>query len=220
MRGQEGIIKFQLRFTRAKPVPGMEIKEINAWREVLFRLGLIGQDPQRYGGFGYGNISRRIRPFIRPANRRPFLITGSQTGGVVSLTPEHYTTVVEYDSGRNRVVAKGPIRPSSEALTHGMIYNLSRTTRFVIHVHSPEIWSKAHALDIPVTDEQAAYDTTDLALEVGRLFRASRLGEKRIFVMGGHEDGVVSFGRSGEEAGLLLIRTLALALEGGTGCGL
>jgi L-ribulose-5-phosphate 4-epimerase len=213
MTAHEGVIKFQLRFIRAKPVPGVEIKEINAWREVLFRLGLIGQDPQRYGGFGYGNISRRVRPFLGPANSRPFVITGSQTGGVVSLTPGHYTTVIEYDPNRNRVVAKGPIRPSSEALTHGMIYNISRTTRFVIHAHSPEIWSKAHALDIPVTDEQAAHDTTDLALEVGRLFRASRLGEKRIFAMGGHEDGVVSFGRSGEEAGLLLIRYLVFSLQ-------
>lgn len=213
MTTHEGVIKFQLRFTRAKPVPGVEIKETNAWREVFLRLGLIGQDQQRYGGFGYGNISCRIRPFIGPANRRAFVITGSQTGGVVSLTPEHYTTVVEYDPNRNRVVAKGPIRPSSEALTHGMIYNISRTTRFVIHVHSPEIWSKAHALDIPVTDEQAAYDTTDLALEVGRLFRASRLGEKQIFAMGGHEDGVVSFGRTGEEAGLLLIRYLVFSLQ-------
>jgi L-ribulose-5-phosphate 4-epimerase len=213
MRGQEGVIKFQLRFTRARPVPEKEIEEINAWRETLFRLGLIGQDPHRYGGFGYGNISHRVRPFTGPANRRPFIVTGSQTGGIESLAPEHYTTVLEYDPGRNRVVAKGPIRPSSEALTHGMIYNLSRTTRFVIHVHSPEIWWKADGLGIPFTDAQAAYSTAETAQEVSRLFRASRLGEKRIFAMGGHEDGVVSFGRSGEEAGLLLIRYLTLALQ-------
>ena len=80
-------------------------------------------------------------------------------------------------------------------------------------MHSPEIWSKAHALGIPVTDEQAAYDTTDLAVEVDRLFRASRLGEKQIFAMGGHEDGVVSFGRTGKEAGLLLIRYLVFSLQ-------
>jgi len=213
MTTHEGVIKFRLRYTRAKPVSGVETKEINAWRGVLFRLGLIGQDPNRYGGFGYGNISCRVRPFIGPDNKRPYVITGSQTGGVASLTPKHYTTVVEYDPGQNRVVAKGPIRPSSEALTHGTIYNISRSTRFVIHAHSPEIWSKARPLDIPVTGEQAAHDTAEMALEVGRLFRASGLGEKRIFAMGGHEDGVVSFGRSGEEAGLLLIRYLALSLQ-------
>jgi hypothetical protein len=213
MPAHEGIIKFRLRFTRARPMGCAEIREINAWRAILFRFGLIGQDPRRYGGFGYGNISCRIGPFTGPANRRPFVITGSQTGGLDSLGPEHYTTVVEYDPDRNRVKARGPIQPSSEALTHGMIYNISRTTRFVIHVHSPEIWSKAHALGIPVTDEQAAYETTHLALEVGRLFRASRLGEKQIFAMGGHEDGVVSFGRSGEEAGFLLIRYLSLSLQ-------
>jgi L-ribulose-5-phosphate 4-epimerase len=210
---QEGVIKFQLKFTRTRPVPAVEIKEINAWRETLFRLGFIGQDPQRYGGFGYGNISRRLRPFAGPANRRPFVITGSQTGGIQSLTSEHYTTVFECDPDRNRVVAKGPIRPSSEALTHGMIYNLSRTTRFVIHVHSPEIWSNAGELGIPVTDPQAAFGTTEMAQDVRRLFRASMLGERRIFAMGGHEDGVVSFGRSGEEAGLRLIRYLTLALQ-------
>ncbi len=213
MGGQEGVIKFQLRFTRARPLPSAQIKEINAWRETLFRLHLIGQNPERYGGFGYGNLSTRIRPFTGPANRRAFVITGSQTGGIESLVPEHYSTVFECDPDRNRVMAKGPIRPSSEALTHGMIYNLSRTTRFVIHVHSPEIWSKADGLGIPVIDAQAAYSTAEIAQEVSRLFRASRLGEKRIFAMGGHEDGVVSFGRSGEEAGLLLIRYLALALQ-------
>jgi ribulose-5-phosphate 4-epimerase/fuculose-1-phosphate aldolase len=213
MSGQEGVIKFQLAFKRSRPLPEAQIREINAWREVFFRLGLIGQDPERYGGFGYGNISARIKPFTGPANRRAFVITGSQTGGIGSLGPEHYTTVFEYDSGRNRVVARGPVRPSSEALTHGMVYNLSRTTRFVIHVHSPEIWSKADWLGIPVTDTKAAYGTAQMAQAVGRLFRASGLGKKRIFAMGGHQDGVVSFGRNGEEAALHLMRYLALALQ-------
>jgi hypothetical protein len=35
----------------------------------------------------------------------------------------------------------------------------------------------------------------------------------KIFVMGGHEDGIISFGRNIEEAGLTLIRFLALTTE-------
>lgn len=39
-----------------------------------------------------------------------------------------------------RLVVEGPIAPSSESLTHGQLYALDRDSRFVFHVHSPELW--------------------------------------------------------------------------------
>jgi hypothetical protein len=33
---------------------------LNAWRKIMYMTALIGQDPARYGGYGFGNISCRL----------------------------------------------------------------------------------------------------------------------------------------------------------------
>ena len=60
---QEGVIKFNLQYqlTPEVPLPGWQT--ISAWRQLLCQLQLIGQDPQRYQGLGFGNISWRLPPF-------------------------------------------------------------------------------------------------------------------------------------------------------------
>jgi L-ribulose-5-phosphate 4-epimerase len=208
---QEGVIKFQLEFREAPPVADEIVREINGWRKILKQLGLIGQDPDRYGGFGYGNISRRLGPGRQ--GQRPFIITGSQTGGLAQLTGRHYAKVLACDPKRNLVKAEGPIRPSSEALTHAMIYNLDPYARFVMHVHSREIWQKAHLLSLLRTSGRASYGTPEMAEEVERLFLEARGKRNRIFVMDGHEDGVVSFGRSAERTVAVLLSALAQAYQ-------
>jgi ribulose-5-phosphate 4-epimerase/fuculose-1-phosphate aldolase len=210
---QEGIIRFQLVFSTGVPLPYDSLRQINAWRKVLYLAQLIGQFPDRYWGFGYGNISQRVSPFDAPPFQRRFVISGTQTGGLADLTEAHYTTVLEFDPDQNLVVAEGPIRPSSESLTHGMVYALGDTVRSVIHVHSPDIWRSARALGLPITDEKVTYGTPEMAREVERLFEATPVGEQCIFAMGGHEDGVVGFGGSVEEAGVVLVRYLARALQ-------
>ena len=52
-----------------------------------------------------------------------------------------------------------------------------------------------------------------MAREVERLWRRSALPDLKIFAMGGHEDGIVAFGRSAEEAGEVTLRYLARAYE-------
>ena len=113
-----------------------------------------------------------------------------------------------YDAATNSVSAAGPIKPSSESLTHGMIYDLDNGIRTVLHVHSPDIWLAADRLGIPVTDATVAYGTPKMAAEVRRLFNDTNVREGKIFSMGGHEDGIVSFGTTAEEAGNILIRAL------------
>lgn len=213
MNQQEGVIKFDLQFTPAAPLPPEELREINAWRRILHLLGLTGQDPERYDGLGYGNISRLLEPLDAPASRWRFVISGTQTGGLSDLNEGHYALVTECDPERNRVVAEGPIRPSSEALTHGTLYQADSALRFVMHVHSPEIWRSARALKIPLTDENAAYGTPEMAAEVRRLLGQPSVREGRIFAMGGHEDGLVAFGRTAEEAGTVLVNLLARAFQ-------
>lgn len=211
MSGQKGVIKFQLEFRKAPPVGVDVLREVNGWRKILYQLGLIGRDPDRYGGFGYGNISRRLGSG-RPGHR-PFVITGSQTGGLAELSGQHYAKVLACDPRRNLVKAEGPIRPSSEAITHSMIYDFDPYARFVMHVHSNEIWQKADLLNLPKTGRRASYGTPEMAEEVERLFLEARVKRSRIFVMDGHEDGVISFGRTAERAAAVLLSSLARASQ-------
>lgn len=211
MTKQEGVIKFQLDFTVAAPVPAAEIAEINQWRALLYQHKLIGQDPTRYGGYGYGNLSVRLAPFDAPPTQRRFLISGSQTGDIAELGAEHYAIVSECYPEENRIVASGPIRPSSESLTHGAVYALDPAIRVVLHAHSPEIWHAAARLHIPITDENVPYGTPAMAAEVARLYATTDMAQRYIFSMGGHEDGIVSFGENAQIAMNVLLEALAAA---------
>jgi hypothetical protein len=213
MAKQEGLIKYQLTYTQSPALQNNQLAEINAWRDMLYAQQLIGQDPNRYGGYGFGNISQRLPPFEEPIHHRRFVISGTQTGHLANLTPDHYTLVLECDPDRNIIVASGPIRPSSESLTHGTLYDLDDSLRFVMHAHSPEIWQQAPKLNIPITLEQVPYGSPEMAEEVRRLFRETDVRDRRIFSMGGHEDGIVSFGRTAEEAGTALLDCLQRAVE-------
>lgn len=212
-REREDVIQFQMQFTQAPPLPYERLREINAWRKILYLTRLIGQDPNRYDGFGYGNISQWLGPRDASGQRGWFVISGTQTGYLADLTERHYATVLSCHPERNLVVARGPAWPSSESMTHGAVYAADEDVRSVIHVHSPYIWGSARALDMLVTDESVAQGTPEMAEEVRRLFRETRVKERNVFVMGGYGDGVVSFGRSVAEAGMVLIDYLAQALQ-------
>ena len=211
MASAEGVIKFAMEHEEGPAMPATELADLNAWRRILFQLALIGQDPKRYGGFGFGNISCRISPFNGGPNQRAFVISGTQTGGIPNLGPEHYTLVTGYYPARNLLVSKGPIRPSSESLTHGMVYDLASDAHWVLHAHSPHIWQQAPALEVPMTATDVAYGTPEMAAEVERLFAERGVRAKGIFGMGGHEDGIVTFGPTAEAAGSVLINYLAAA---------
>lgn len=211
MTQQEGVVQFNLTFLPADPLPAAMLGSLNAWRRILYRLGLIGQDPHRYNGLGFGNVSIRVKS----RNETPFIISGTQTGGRTRLFPEHYALVKTFDPATNSVSAEGVVRPSSESLTHGSLYRLEPTIGAVIHAHSPEIWTQADAIGIPVTRQAVQYGTPEMAEEVCRLYQNTPVSVLKIFAMAGHEDGIVAFGGSMEEAGLTLIRYLAIATTQG-----
>ncbi len=212
----EGVIKFEAAH-RDQPleprVHGPLACKLVAWREIMAMTQLVGQDPARYGGAGYGNVSARVGPPSSPRGSRAMLITGTQTGGLARLGLDQFCVVERYDYRRNRVDSVGSIRPSSETMTHGAIYDLSPQIRFVLHAHSPVIWQRAAALRIPTTDPSVAYGTPEMALAVQALWRSAPLSETRILAMGGHEDGIIVFGHTCEEAGQALLSYLARAYE-------
>lgn len=212
----EGVIKFSAEHRQERLSPrryGALCCELIAWREILTKTQLVGQDPRLYGGAGYGNVSGRVGPPSSGMGSRAMLITGTQTGGLAGLGLDHFCVVERYDYRRNWVRSTGLIEPSSETMTHGAIYDLSPHIRFVFHGHGAVIWRRASELRIPTTDPAVPYGTPDMAIEVQRLYRTSSLPETRILAMGGHEDGIIVFGRTAAEAGQVLITYLARAYE-------
>ena len=209
---REGVIKYVLDYQSGPALDAGELTELNAWRQVLYRLGLIGADPQRYEGLGFGNVSRRIGPYGTPPEQRRFLISGTQTGELPCLNQNHYVLVSECHQADNRIVACGPVKPSSEALTHGALYAADPQLRAVLHAHSPDIWQAAMTLGLPVTDHRVAYGTPAMAEEMQRLYNQPDVRDGGIIVMGGHAEGVVSFGAGLSVAGSVMVRTLARAL--------
>jgi len=201
----EGVIRFNLEFTQAPPPPDDDVAGLIHWHSILHDLGLIGQDPARYGGYAYGNLSRRH-------DAGGFLISATQTGGKTVLLAEDFCHVTAWNIEENSVTAHGPRPPSSESLTHGMIYWLDPGIRVILHVHAPGIWRNAARLGIPLTAGHIPYGTPDMAREVARLFADTETAARGVIVMGGHEDGILSFAGSHERAGQLLLE-LALAAE-------
>lgn len=212
----EGAIKFAPRHREATLQPsryGELVARLIAWREILARTGLVGQEPGLYGGFGYGNVSVRVGAPSAPRRRRPFLISGTQTSGKACMTLEDFCLVEACDVDRNEVHSRGDVLPSSESLTHGAVYGLGSHIRWVFHSHSPTIWRRVRQLQIPTTRADVAYGTPQMAREVERLYRETPLPEVRILAMAGHEDGIISFGRTAQEAGEVTVSYLARAYE-------
>jgi ribulose-5-phosphate 4-epimerase/fuculose-1-phosphate aldolase len=200
MAETEGVIKFNLTF-RTERVVGVDVVELSAWRTVLKDLGLLGQAPGRYDGYGFGNISQRCSG--------GFVISGTQTGELDAVTLDDYAFCETWDLQRNAVDAQGAVKPSSESLSHASIYDVHETVTCALHAHSPDIWRNSVELGIAVTDESVAYGTPEMAKEVRRLI--TDMGSPGIFSMGGHEDGIFTFGRSLADAGQLMVRELVRA---------
>ena len=191
---KEGVIKFKTHWHKGPALPEAQIAPLNAWRDKLYALGLIGSCPD---GVGYGNISVR--------DGSGFLITGSGTGALVRLSGAHYTRVTAYDFAANSLHCTGPVKASSESFTHAALYESCPAVQAVIHVHSARLW---HALvnRVPTTAPQAAYGTIEIAGEIQRLMRDECRETCGIIVTAGHAQGLIAFGTSLDKAGEKLLR--------------
>ena len=190
----EGVIKFNCQWTKSPPLDEAWIRDLNAWRDKLYRLGLIGLNED---GIGYGNISIRFR-------KNQFIISGSGTGKFKKLTEEHYALVTGYDVEKNAISSTGSIIASSESLTHAMIYEHASDVHAVMHVHHFKIWKKL-LIALPTTAENIEYGTPEMAKEITRLFDEQKLSQHKIFAMAGHYEGIVSFGKNLAQAAELLL---------------
>ncbi len=195
----EGLIKFDFYCEdKSAEIPGKLFGIINPARNKLAQMGLIGQYT---GRLSYGNIS------IREENTRQFYITASGTGKLKKTGKEHYVRIVFCDIDGNFCRFSGKGLPSSETLTHHIIYDICKDAVAVIHIHSRQLWDILKGR-IPATPQSAGYGTVEMVKEVAKLFEKNRFDNEKLLVMEGHEEGIISFGNSMEEAMNNIIRRI------------
>lgn len=202
----EGYIKFRLHWSEDEAPSGT--RALVYWRNKLYRAGLIGAYPT---GIGYGNVSVRAED--------GFVISGSGTGLHKTATAAHFTRVTGYSIEENTVHCRGPVKASSESLTHAAVYEAAPAVMAIVHAHNKEIWhgllGRAH-----VTAPEARYGTPEMAREIKRLFKETDVEIHKFFLMGGHPEGIVAFGGSLREASLTvlgLLRRRQLRSDGRSG---
>jgi ribulose-5-phosphate 4-epimerase/fuculose-1-phosphate aldolase len=136
-----------------------------------------------------------------------FVITGSATGEIPELEPGHYVRVNSFNIEDNAVQCIGPLKASSESLTHAAIYSADPGANAVVHVHSIELWNEL-IYKVPTTNPSMDYGTTGLAKDILKLFKESDVYEKRIIIMAGDRAGILTFGHDMDEAVNVLMEYL------------
>ena len=185
----EGYIKFNCIWIEEEPFDTDIISDLNSWRQKLYNSQFIGAYPD---GISYGNISCRLVDDT-------FLITGTATGGIEKLTNDHFSRVSDFNIADNTITCHGPIKASSESMTHAIIYKSLPLTNAVVHIHNKNLWFELFN-KVPTTSLQAAYGTPEMASEIERLLATTNLQEDKILVMAAHQDGLISFGENMAEA--------------------
>ena len=196
----DGVIKYNFDYQKSKPLKNNLFKKIEKVRKRLFTLELIGEKD----GIGYGNISQKI-------GDKKFVITGTQTGYLSNLKSKHYSLIEEYNDRKFYIKSSGACKPSSEALTHGTIYNLDSKIGAVIHIHSLKFWNFMLENNFLATTD-VEYGSIEMIEEVKRIFAKIEPLSKPKFVMKGHKEGIVFFGKNIKEAELELYSVLKLLI--------
>jgi len=180
----DGVIKYHVVHTHAQAPSFTTYPQLEALRSRLFALGLIGET---IDGIGYGNISQREGEY-------DFYITATQTGKQSSLIADEYVWIERYDFELFTVFSKGLNKPSSEALSHAMIYEIHSDIQAVIHIHSKPLWQMM--IDAGALATTAEYGTAEMVHEIAELYRLRDPFQNNAFVMKGHEDGIITFGKT------------------------
>jgi len=199
----DGVIKYSIEHQREDTPLFSGYEQLEALRTRLFTLGLIGEKD----GIGYGNLS------MRNDNSKSFFITATQTGRKQILSREYYTYISDYKFSTFKVISQGTHKPSSEALSHAMIYAIDDRITTVIHIHSLALWKFMQIKNTLATT--AEYGTAEMVEEIAGLYTNLDPMINNAFVMKGHEEGIITFGRNMEEAELALYTIMQAYLQEG-----
>ncbi|MCD4832898.1 MAG: class II aldolase/adducin family protein [Bacteroidales bacterium] len=191
IKSDEGYIKFNLNWEeKSFDFSDKDFHEINSCRQKLYEAGFIGAYPD---GIGFGNLSVRY-------NKNQFIISGSATGNFKNLSKNHFALVKDFDISKNNIQYVGLTKASSESLSHAAIYNSNSEVNAVIHIHHKGMWN-TYLNDLPTTDKKAEFGTPEIAIELAKLANLP----SGIIIMGGHPEGIISYGKTIEKAYNILI---------------
>jgi len=189
----EGYIKFCVHHSVDQPPGAPGLEQIIRVRNALHASGLIGVLPD---GIGFGNISLR--------DGSGFIISASATGAVAPAGAEHFCRVERFDIATNTVWCRGPLRASSESMSHGAVYQAAPGIHAVIHIHDSAIWRMMLEDGSLSTPPEAEFGTPELAQAI----MATVAGRDTFaMVLAGHEDGVL-VGAANPDAALVLVTEL------------
>lgn len=192
----EGSLKFSCHLSPGEiEIPDELFDSLNHWRQVMWDKGLIGAYPD---GIGFGNISIRI-----PGTEQ-FCISGTATGSLPKLDSSHYALVEQCDPFRNSLSCRGQIRASAESMSHFAIYKSLPDAQAVVHIHNRTLWEKYMNV-LPTTSPEVEYGTPAMAAEITRILTLPETLQMKVIIMGGHEEGIISFGKSVGEAALTIL---------------
>lgn len=193
----EGVIKFNCNWND-EPLPINVPVQLMEWRDKMYELKLIGEYEEIK--IGYGNISIKTPKGI--------LISGTQTGNVYPISAKEFALVTSYSMNTNSLSCSGKIKASAESLTHAAFYDADASIKAVIHIHNKELWDKL--IDqVPTSNREVPYGTAEMASEIKRLFVETTIVEDKVMVMGGHDEGIIAFGKTLQEAGKTILTILA-----------
>ena len=177
----DGVIKFQYRKTGPALPCGEQLDELNYWRSQLHELGLIGVDN---AGIGFGNVSC--------LHAGQIIISASATGYIPSLDPSHYCLIDRYDIPSMQVHYTGALPPSSELLSHAVVYETLPEVKAVTHIHHFELWQRLRG-EVLTTPDDVSYGTRQMAEALEK--SVSTVDElPAVVVMGGHTAGILAIG--------------------------
>jgi len=180
----EGVIKYQaIHQSGDLPIP-VFLHQLDEVRTKLFDLGLVGVYPD---GIGYGNVSIR--------HESGCIISGTATGALRVLGPNEYCYVKSFDLQQNIVYTQGPVKASSESMTHCAIYQSQLLVQCVLHIHNLELWKMLLGQGCLSTSADIPYGTPQMALNMASLV-ASKAVPYGLLVMAGHEEGIIAYGQT------------------------
>lgn len=204
----DGVVKYSLEFTQTHEIALKECKKIEKVREDMFALGLIGAYSN---GIGYGNIS------VRYKKKKAFVITATQTGELPKLSPKYYSLVQKVNFKTFTTTAIGVSKPSSEAITHACIYELDKNINAIIHIHNEQLWNFMLENDYLSTND-TPYGTPEMVEDVRNIYKNIDPLLNNAFVMKGHFEGIVTFGKNLKAAKKSLYEIIHACLQKGDEC--
>jgi len=184
---KEGVIKFQVHRIHACLNPGSALSQLIIYRNRIRKINLIGVD---HSGLGFGNISVR--------SPKGFMISGSQTGAIKKASSRHFAEVFKWDFEANKLWCSGLLDASSESLTHAMLYELSDQIGAVLHIHHQKLWRKT-LNQWPTTTSDIDYGSVSMAEAIRKLWNQNAFSNIKAIAMGGHQNGLIAFGKDLEE---------------------